>query len=335
MLNFARHVKRNHSLETEVVKAFMYPPKSASRKKALELLRKKGNYLMSNVTCKPVKKPLLKGKMLPCDNCFGYYSVKLLGRHRNKCTGSKKRSHAASAQNMLLSGLDVDPQLRHNVFPRMRADDISIVAKKDVLICAYGARYIKIHREHHHVNVASRKMRELAKLLMELRKFEPSIKTLFDALQPKYFDIMVNATKVIANYNAEKRIYESHTIALNMGTTIKQCAELAILFPLKRKNISQSLVAAEVEADLRTLIQIVQSQWKYEISIHAANDINVNKRNKVTLVSLAGDLKRLKEFLTTTANTAIAELKKDGTCKEQYVTLQETIYCRVMLLNRR
>ncbi|KAJ8948807.1 hypothetical protein NQ314_008342 [Rhamnusium bicolor] len=34
----------------------------------------------------------------------------------------------------------------------MRPDDISLTAKKDVLICAYGERYLKTHREKHFVN---------------------------------------------------------------------------------------------------------------------------------------------------------------------------------------
>lgn len=53
--------------------------------------------------------------------------------------------------------MNVDHQLKLDVFPRMRADEVSYAAKKDRLICAFAARYLKIHKEKHFILVASRK----------------------------------------------------------------------------------------------------------------------------------------------------------------------------------
>lgn len=141
----------------------------------------------------------------------------------------------SKAQNFLLKGMRIDPHLEQTVFPPMRADNISLTAKKDPLICAFGARYIKIHREKHFINVASRKMRDLVKLLIELKKIESSIKNLFEALNPKYFDALIAATKVVAKYNEEKDYFESSTYAINIGTSLKQCCEISIMFALKKK----------------------------------------------------------------------------------------------------
>ncbi|CAH1986997.1 unnamed protein product [Acanthoscelides obtectus] len=241
-----------------------------------------------------------------------------------------------SAQNLLVSSLRIDLNLKKTVFPRMRADEISLVAKRDPLICAYGARYMKIHREKHFINVTSRKMREIARFLIEIEKMEPNIHCLFDALKPKYFDTTVAATKAVAKYDVEKDKFESPTYAMNMGTNLKQCAEIAIIFALKRKQIALTVSSAEAEADLKTLIKVIESQWQYEISSQAASDININKWNKVTLVPLASDLKLLKEFLITTANSAATALQNDGDGDvSQYVLLLESIFCRVILLNRR
>ncbi|KAL1510052.1 hypothetical protein ABEB36_004708 [Hypothenemus hampei] len=216
----------------------------------------------------------------------------------------------------------------------MRADEISMVAKKDSLICAFGARYIKIHREKHFINVTSRKMRELARLLIELRKIDNSTASLFDALKPKYFDSIIAATKIVAKYDTEKNKYDSPTYALNMGTTLKQCANLAIIMALKRKNVSQTVSAADTEAELKTFIQIVQAQWHFEISSQAASDLNLNKWNKVTIVPLASDLKLLKEFLCLKANDAVNKLQVESDLTS-YKILLEIVYCRVLILNRR
>lgn len=35
------------------------------------------------------------------------------------------------------------------VFPRMQADKVSLCAKRDNLICAFGSRYPSTHREQH------------------------------------------------------------------------------------------------------------------------------------------------------------------------------------------
>lgn len=84
-----------------------------------------------------------------------------------------KNSKGAGAQ---IAGLDklirnkkVPPLLKELVFPRMRPDKISMEAKNDILICHFGSRYLSTHREKHFVHVTSRKMRELAKLLIEVR----------------------------------------------------------------------------------------------------------------------------------------------------------------------
>ncbi|CAG9825705.1 unnamed protein product [Phaedon cochleariae] len=335
VLNFARHIKRNHSTELDVQKIFSKPPRSKERKELLSKLRKKGNYLNSNIYRKPVKTPSINTNILPCNNCLGFYSAKQLWRHKKKCCGTGSKACQSEAQHFHLKNSKIDKQLIESVFPRMRADEVSLQAKEDPLICAYGARYMKIHREKHFVNVTSRKMRELAKLLMEAKKEEPSINNLFEALQPKYFDLLVAATKIVAKYDKDKDCYKSPTFALNIGTTLKQCCKIAIVFALKRKEVYATLQSAEAEANLKTMIQLIESHWRFDVSSQAANDLNMNKWNKVTLVPLATDLKHLKDFLIKTANSAAEALSNGNKDRNSYVTLLETVFCRVMLLNRR
>lgn len=92
-----------------------------------------------------VKKSVRTGntEVLPCSHCQGFYSRKQLWRHRKKCVGVKG-AHQSDGQNFLLKHLihQVDKELTETVFPRMRPDEVSLVAKKDILICAYGARYL-------------------------------------------------------------------------------------------------------------------------------------------------------------------------------------------------
>ncbi|KAI4463231.1 hypothetical protein MML48_4g00000646 [Holotrichia oblita] len=321
-------------------KMLSFPVNSKNRKEQLTLLRKKGNYLNNNDKIKPMRDTNSNSNYLPCIHCVGYYSSKNLWRHRKYCSenpeaGKSTAGSTSSAQNFLVRHLKIDSQLQTQVFPHMRADKISLTAKKDPLICAFAARYIKIHREKHFISVASRKMREIGKLLIEMKKLQPSIKTLFDALQPQHYDLLVTATKDVAKYNRDKDFYESPTYAINMGTTLKQCCEIALMYAMKKENIHFVVPLAEAEVHLKTMIQLIEAHWKFDISSQACNDLNMKKWNKVTLVPLASDLKLFKEYLIKTANSAVMLLEKNDKDQNAYAQLTETIFCRVILLNRK
>lgn len=335
--NFARHVIRNHSNEKDVVEIILKPVKSEERRKLQDILRRKGNYLKNVDVCvKPVRQSYIpNGTVLPCENCLGFFSAKSLYRHRKKCGDRNSSTAQAAGQSKLAYKIKVDETLKTQVFPRMRADKVSLEAKKDFLICAFGSRYLKTHREKHFINVTSRKMRELSRLLIELKQKEPKINSLFDSLQPQYFDLIVEATKIIAQYNPQKEIYESPTLAMNMATSLKQCCDIAITLVIKRQENYASLTWAEAESKLRTMIHLFNSNWKFEVSSHAASNLNLNKWNRITIVPLAQDLKQLREYILKVAGKSEQSLKRNNNDTSAYNTLMETVYCRVILLNRR
>lgn len=294
---------------------------------------------MSSFKTKPLRRGDTNTNYLPCEYCLGFYSSRTLWRHKKRCsynpTKDKSQKNCQSiAQNNLLSHIKVDAQLRQEVFPRMRADQISLTAKKDALICAFAARYLKIHREKHFILIASRKMRELARLLIELKKIKTSIKDLFSALKPENYDALVSATEKISRYDKESQHFKSPSLALNMGTSLKQCCDIALVLALKKTASIPTVERATAESELKTLIQLIEGNWKFDVSSQAANDLNLQKWNKVSLVPLASDLKLLKNCLLQQAVKAVSQFneKKDP---KSYLTLLETIYCRLVLLNRR
>lgn len=333
---FARHVIRNHTLETEVQKIISLPPKSKERRKLLDFLRKRGNYLInSSRLFKPVRASENPNRnILPCTTCLGFFSSKLLYRHRKLCSGANRGNAQSDGQNLLVSRFQVDKELKNVVFPHMRPDKISLEAKSDKLICAFGTRYLKTHRESHLVHVASRKMRELARILIEVKKNDPSINDLLGALQPKYFDFFVKATKTIANFDEINNVFRSPTLAMNMATSLKQCCDIALTLLLKSHD-DPDVVSARNEANLKNMIILFQTNWKYEISSLAANNLNINKWNKLTIVPLASDLKKIKDYLTAKANETVELLKVNPKDSRAFTLLTEIVYCKTILLNRR
>nr|CAH7765631.1 unnamed protein product [Callosobruchus chinensis] len=340
--NFARHILRNHCSEPEVQKIMSLPPKSLERKRLIACLRKKGNYVKNCSTFfKPVHKSYrndAEENYIPCPYCLGSYSRKLLWKHKKVCPQNKEPSLLSTlgqGQNLMVPNAKIDFTLKMKVFPRMIADKVSLKVKKDPLICAFGARYINTHREQHQVNVCSRKMRELAKVLMESQKQNSSINNLFDLLQPQHFDTVVYGVKVIAKYDPNNDTYKSPTFAINISRSLKDCCDIAVLHIIKRKQNYLNLSASEAEANVRTFRNLLENMWKYEVSCQASNDLNVKTWNKITIVPLAADLRTFRDYLIEQSNKAFQDLEKNTKNLKAFNLLQETVFCRILLLNRK
>lgn len=128
---------RNHSQEFEVQKISILPPKSIERKRLIATLRKQGNFLKnSQGLYKPVHKSYVdqsETNYVPCPFCLGLYSRKLLWKHKKTCPQNKNPRRLiplSASHNVLLPKLNINFDLQTKVFPRMRADQVSLTAKK-------------------------------------------------------------------------------------------------------------------------------------------------------------------------------------------------------------
>lgn len=77
------------------------------------------------------------------------------------------------------------------------------------------------HTQKHLIGVAKRYMRRLARLLIEVRKIERNnFLTVYELLHPSNFKSIVEATRLIAIYDATKKTFASPSLALQMGTLL-------------------------------------------------------------------------------------------------------------------
>ncbi|KAF6204575.1 hypothetical protein GE061_018735 [Apolygus lucorum] len=328
VLQFSRHIERNHINEMDVQQLLAYKKNSKERKRLLAVLRNKGNYLHSRSTnsIKLARKPILNrdsSQPLPCKYCLGFFARKHLWRHLKRCpkNGNPKEKPINCqnlAQNMLMKQIEGNNFLKNLVFPHMRADDITLTVKKDPLISAYGSRFAKTHQEKHHINIISRKMRELGKLLIEIRKGEPTVKTLLDALKPQHFDLLVEAAKRASKYDEKTNKYGSPTYAMNISTSLKECCEISCNFLYRNASFPDKESYERAEFDFKRLITMISSDWKYEVSHQAANDLHYSTMNRITIVPLASDLKKFKKYLQDLADDSFATLQVDENDESAY-----------------
>lgn len=210
-----------------------------------------------------------------------------------------------------------------------------MVAKKDPLICAFGTNYLKTHREVHQAPTCARKMRELAMVLIEMQKLDPKIQNLLQALKPENFDNLVQAAKNASGYDKENGTFRDAAYAMNISTSFKTCCELAMIDALKKKHTKYGDKFKLIKDELDTTTTLLKSQWKTEISHQAADHLHAKKMNKVSIVPLASDLKILRDFLVIQGNSSVEALKLNPTDEKAYKTLNDTSYCRTMLLCRK
>ena len=86
------------------------------------------------------------------------------------------------------------------LLPTMKRDEISVIARNDELIRDVGVMLLEKHGEKQN-NLVSQKMRELARLVMQLREtgFRPDAQ-LSEFIKPDKCDVIVSAVKNISKF---------------------------------------------------------------------------------------------------------------------------------------
>ncbi|KAG5877367.1 hypothetical protein JTB14_018687 [Gonioctena quinquepunctata] len=86
---------------------------------------------------------------------------------------------------------------------------------------------------------------------------------------------------------------------------------------------------------LKTLKELITSEWRYEVSTIANNDLQQKKWNKPTFIPLAEDLTLMKKYLLKEAEQLRKTLSQNPTDVKAFKSLQEICYVQLLLLNRR
>lgn len=256
--HFPRHLLRNHHDKGAVKELTSLPLKSPKRKELLNIIRRQGNFVARSHTntIRPIRRPrpnqnnrseneyIPDDKYVACPDCLGYFKRNFLRRHRKKCSSKPKNPLQDREKHLSLSQLFSvcvgshgefcsTLRLKSEVFPIMRNDSISKLAMNDSLICLYAESLLRKHKRSQIKNVISNKMRELGRLMLALKNIT-GVNRLFDALKPRFFDCFVAASKTISGYSEETHNFKAPSLALHMGTTLKQVCETATKLVLKQ-----------------------------------------------------------------------------------------------------
>lgn len=349
--NFSRHLLRKHLSEPAV--KFLNDMKvgSIERKKFIDMLRKKGNFLSPGLNqIKPVRRPTKQvsaEQILPCIHCNGFFMKNYLNRHMNSCSsppvniGADSKSHKASDAQTFLAFKCSQTEFVNKMKMKegvldMRCDKVSLVVKSEPLILSFGSFYAKRHMHSHLNKVTKNKLRELGRLWIDMA---PHIKEakFYDALRPENFKYFVDSTRNICGYNSSTQKFDkAPSLALHMGTTLKQLCDHAYSETMQANKFFTTNIDTYTKAkEIKTLKQLINSNWNAEISSVANQNLMENQWQKPTIVPLTSDIKKLNNYVKKKAEDSSNILKEDENNKKAFSNLQKCCYSLLITLNRR
>ena len=275
---------------------------------------------------------------LPCPSCCGFVKRQDLWKHAKSCKfkpehmkdAPKYQKVQQNAKLMLFPAIYNDSSgILSKLLASMKSDEISAIARNDELIRDVGVMLLEKHGEKQN-NLVSQKMRELARLVMQLREteFRPDAR-LSDFIKPDKFDVVVSAVKNVSKFHFQEGVQNVATpsLSLKLGHSLKKCVHILRGHALRRKD-------KDLQEDADNFEQLLESEWSHRVSHHSLNSLSTSKFNKVQLLPLADDLDKLRKFVLIKMSSSVHLLEEQPRV-QAWSDLAQATLARLVMFNKR
>ena len=343
--NISKHLMKRHKDEEQVRKTTLLPKYSNERKMSLELIRNLGDYRHNCevrqrgegeiVPWRSPPEPVQAEDYVPCPDCFAFFLQQHLWHHHKDCSFCKHndRKHAfrslkSEAELLLPSTHEASSALKEKVFSMMYRDEFSILSRNDHTITKYGEKLYQKHGHnthmHHHISC---KMRELARLVITVRKIDPSVTWLADCLIPAKFDTVVRAVRELCGFVEGTNKYKTPSLALKLGHSLKKCCAIAACSSIKANDVEKRQL-------LDNFMYLCEKEWSTEVSSAALSTLTAEKMNKPQRLPLTGDIKKINELIANESKQWQEQLET-AVSANAWQALAKVTLAGVVLFNRR
>ncbi|KAI4463222.1 hypothetical protein MML48_4g00004246 [Holotrichia oblita] len=301
-------MQRNHKEEKQVKEFMSLPMKDGKRSLIIKQLRNEGAFQMYLLNNHKVEEEV----NYPCPFCKIILSKNYLRRHTKLCklrklneseTLENPYQSLAASQTLVAMASNTSKtisklNIRNEVFSIMRPDDITYIVKTDPLIALYGEVYLKKHNKKQMRHPCSNEMRELARLLMQIRyRLQISDCSLADILVPENFDTIVISAKVVGGFNEVDKTFKAPSVSMHLGTSLKKVCDILYAELLKKNGDFLSEHDEAKIQNVERLKQLIVSQWTNEVAGLALKDLNEKKWNKPVVLPLTKDILKFKDYV--------------------------------------
>ena len=344
IVKLKRHFLTQHKSERELI-PLLNASNSKKEKEEFEKLKCQGNHMHNLEVMRQGEGEMVvkrrktspnfnQQNFVPCVKCRGWYSKKDLWRHKCVAQGTGKdiprRQVVKEGTLLVLKAQSSGNHIYNEIITSLRKDIVSLTAKNDMTIKMFGEKEaLRNGHDRDRHNYIRNRLRELARLLIELRKL-PNCESscLQDFIRPERFKDIINAVKSVGKFESDSATFNTPSLAIKLGHSLIQCCIL-----LKAQAIETNdevlLERTEKYERLHTI------KWNQEISTHATRTLYIQKKNTIKRIPLTDDVKKLSKFLSSESDNLIMQLGKDSFPQKVWERLSEVSLARIILFNRR
>lgn len=271
---------------------------------------------------------------VPCTYCFGYYKKRDLWRHAKRCkqglgqSASKSRENCVSNGKLLMKTKDTSEQASV-ILSTLRDDEVSLVIKSDRLLLRLAAKMAKKHSfDKSRYNYMRNTLRQLAKLLMRLKRIRPDITSLEEFIDPMHFQDVIEAVRLMVGQDLKTNQIVIPSLALKMSGYLKKCCAVLRSEAMKQYDDAKF-------KKIKRFNCLIYEEWDSEFTSNALRNLNELQKNKVKLLPLTEDVAKLSNFLKREIYESYRCLSTDNENCVAYQQLQKLILAMIILFNRR
>lgn len=215
-----------------------------------------------------------------CPECLGFFYYKGIRNHVLKC--NKSKAGIKTVKVFYQAMLKLAPMDKFDdVLSSMAADDIGQTVKSDGTILKFGRQLYEKY-EHSKIRHVSSKMREVGRVLLELRRAlnRPTL-LIREVILEILFDDVVKATRSLCKLTAGQKLKSIPSLALKIGHSMKKMASLVM-------NESIRIRDEDGRRNAKAYLQLHVTEWGSKISRYALDALVVKKKLKA--LPLTSDL---------------------------------------------
>ncbi|XP_029022709.1 uncharacterized protein LOC114865610 isoform X1 [Betta splendens] len=336
MTKISRHLVRHADEEPDIAKVLALPKNSKERKMLLNDLRNRGDYKHNQKVLKTncgvlkakrrTKTQTVNGEThTHCQHCKGFISRTFMSSHFSKCpniSSNKAKIFHESEKSSLFTAPLSDMQ---RIILGLPSDETSFMVKHDAVLILLtqflSDKYDGCQEKHEDIK---QMLRQMGEFLLALHG--KSIFSFKDALKPQNFSKIVETVKSIAGFNEKKGRYKKTGVALTLGQTLKEIANVVV-------SKAEADADEEMVRDTKTFIKLCEEEWKNLSFDKKENLLSPPKVNRPSTIPFTQDVQALYKCLETTLTSAIDTIKKYES-PQVYTALCRVIVAQVVVLNK-
>lgn len=283
-----------------------------------------------------------------CRHCSGLYSRRKFSVHLKKCSANpdkkskssplkspkRRKTQALKDHSLPIAKKNASDALNKNILPFMKEDEITRTVLNDALILEMGSQILMGmgHKTERHI--VSQKMRDLAQLLIKLREIEPRVKCLRDALNPAYYEKIIEAVRTLAKIDESSGEVGVVGMAYRMSQVLNKCLRVHLTKQVQELHKSGSVDRSNI-SKIEDFIKMIENNWADMIGKQSTKALKYKKSLKVPKMALADDIMTVSKYIDTRYDKVITKLKANPSEESVFDLLVDMVVAHIMLLIRR